>query len=339
MAWLKNLVRSARSNMHIPVLLKETIDGLALIKGDVVVDGTLGGAGHSEAILTTQPDIVFIGLDVDSDALVRAADRLKPFQTKARSITLLKKNFRDIDKALIEAGSIDQNGGPFCHKVLLDFGWSSFQIESSGRGFSFKIDEPLVMTLAKQGDDANSSDEISGVNQNALTADTIVNEWAEESLADIIYGYGEDRYARRIAKAIVEARQGLHKEGKRIATTGQLAVIIERAVPKVPLWKKNIHPVTKTFQALRITVNDELGAIETFLKKIPDVVAVNGRVALISFHSLEDRLVKRAFKELAQGTKGKWRIITKRPLTASDEELEKNPRARSAKLRIIERIG
>ncbi len=226
-------------------------------------------------------------------------------------MSFYQENFRNIDKVLDEAGVSQVDG------ILFDLGLSSNQIEESGRGFSFKTEEPLLMTMKKN---PQSSD---------ITAHEIVNSWSEESLADIIYGYGEDRFARRIAKAIVMARAV-----RPIDTAGELAEIVASAVPRFGF--KKINPATKTFQAIRIAVNDELGALKTALPKAFDRLSRGGRMSVISFHSLEDRIVKRYFKE--KGDLGQAKIITKKPITPSPEEIAENPRSRSAKLRILEKI-
>ena len=212
---------------------------------------------------------------------------------------------------------MDQAGVAQVDGILFDLGLSSDQIEESGRGFSFKTNEPLLMTMKK---DLLSTD---------ITAYEVVNSWAEQTLADIIYAYGEDRFARRIAKAIVTAR-----EIRAIETAEQLSEIVASAVPKFGF--KKINPATKTFQAIRIAVNDELGAIKEALPKAFIRLKPGGRMALISFHSLEDRIVKRFFKEKEKAGEGE--LINKKPITPSPQELAENPRSRSAKLRIIEKI-
>lgn len=319
--------------MHIPVLLKESIDGLNLKPKDVVIDGTLGGAGHSEAILHAEPTATFIGIDLDEDALARGEKKLRPLAA-ADALHLFQGNFSTFD------GLLKKIGLDHADKILLDLGWSSFQIDGetsddgtnvgSGRGFSFQKDEPLRMTYTKHPD------------EKTLTAEEIVNTWEEKNLADVIYGYGEETYSRRIAKAIVDAREALGVMNKRISTTKELAEIVTNAVP---FWyrKGRLHPATKTFQALRIAVNAELDHLAHFLAIAPALVAPNGRIAIISFHSLEDRIVKRKFRELADGEAGtgvgEWKLITKKPIIATQEEIKENPRSRSAKLRIVERIA
>lgn len=294
---------------HVSVLLQEAIDGLVLREGDIVFEGTVGLGGHSEEILKRiGASGVYIGTDEDAQALAHAEKRLAPYPAKKE---FFQENFRNLDRVLDEAGF------PQVDKILLDIGLSNLQLEGSGRGFSFRYDEPLLMTFRtepKEGD---------------LTAREIVNEWAEESLADIIYGYGEDRFARRIAQAIVEARNT-----KTIETTGELAEIVKNAVPAFARFGK-IHPATKTFQAIRIAVNDELGALREGLAKGFARLRPHGRMAVISFHSLEDRIVKAFLK--ARAAEGLGTVITKKPIAPGEEELERNPKSRSAKLRIISR--
>jgi 16S rRNA (cytosine1402-N4)-methyltransferase len=292
--------------VHTSVLLHESIEGLNLHPGSVYFDGTLGSAGHAFAACEKGAQV--IGVDQDEDALARAESRLQSTCT----FTLVKDNYRNIDHVLA-ALTIDR-----VDAIMLDLGLSSDQFETSGRGFTFKNDEPLLMTFAK-----NVTDE-------TLTAKEIVNHWEEESIADIIYGYGEERYARRIAKKIVERRHI-----KPIETTFELVDIIKEATPWI-YHKGRIHPATRTFQALRITVNDEIGSLKEGLEKGFERLKKGGRMAVISFHSIEDRIVKHFYKKLADEEKGL--IHTKKPITPSDEEIQTNPRARSAKLRIIEKL-
>jgi 16S rRNA (cytosine1402-N4)-methyltransferase len=271
---------------HTTVLLHESVDGLNIS----LLDG----------------NVRLIGIDIDADAIGRAKSRIA-----TPNAAFFQENFRNIDKVLDQAGVRHVDG------ILFDLGLSSDQIEESGRGFSFKANEPLLMTMKK---DPSATD---------LTAREIVNSWEEESIADIIYGYGEDRFARRIAKAIVQAR--VHQP---IETAEQLSNIVASAVPRFGF--KKINPATKTFQAIRIAVNDELGALKEALPKAFRRLNPGGRIAVISFHSLEDRIVKRFFKERSDA--GEGRLITKKPITPSPQEIAENPRSRSAKLRIIEKI-
>lgn len=297
------------TSLHVSVLLQETLEGLALREGDRVFEGTVGLGGHSEEVLKRiGAHGVYIGTDEDAQALAKAQVRLASYPTKK---IFAENNFRTLDRVLDEAGV------PIVDKILLDIGLSNLQLEGSGRGFSFKRDEPLLMTFKTAPTEGD------------LTAHEIVNEWAAESLTDIISGYGEDRFAWRIANAIATARAL-----KPIQTTTELADIVEKAVP-VFARHGRVHPATKTFQAIRIAVNDELGALREGLAKGFARLAPGGRMAVISFHSLEDRIVKDFFKK--QGEEGAGTIITKKPLTPSEKELAENPKSRSAKLRIIEK--
>ena len=303
---------------HKSVLLQASIDGLDIKQGDIFVDGTLGDGGHSEEVLRRFGEsVTIIGLDLDMDALKRSRERLEKLSKKT---TLKQGSFRNIDKIIAELGL----SGPKVDKILLDIGTSTFQIEESGRGFSFKKDEPLQMTFSKQAQGSQ------GDLETGITARDVVNSWAEESLRDIIYGFGEERYAKRIAEAIVEARAR-----KPIETTSQLEEIIFRATPSSYHHGK-IHPATKTFQAIRIAVNDELGALKEGIEKGFECLSPGGRMAVTSFHSLEDRIVKTFFRQLKD--EGKATLITKKPIVPSEEEIEANPRSRSAKLRIISKI-
>ncbi len=293
--------------MHISVLLKEAVSGLDIKSGNIIVDATVGGGGHlGEICRLYGKEIKIIGLDQDEDAIERVGDAMSEYD-----IILKLENFRNLDKVLQEL-RIEK-----VDRILADFGLSSYQLEVSGRGFSFLRDEPLLMSFKKK----------SGPND--LTAKEVLNTWQEVSLADVIYGYGEERYARRIAKAIVEARKV-----NSIETTFQLVEIIRQAVPKVYL-KQKTHFATRTFQALRIAVNDELGAIGDFLNKAFDFLAPGGRLAVITFHSLEDRSVKHFFKDKEK--EGLAKVITKKPIYPSEEEIKLNKRSRSAKLRILEK--
>ena len=299
-------MKPQNNEAHVSVLLHEAIELLEIKKNDVVVDATLGGAGHAHTIVNKLgPKGIFIGFDLDTDAIQRATSKLE--DSKCR-VELIQANFRTIKSALKEKGieSIDS--------ALFDLGWSSFQLEAK-RGFSFLKDEPLGMTYAKD----------SGVH--AITASLIVNDWGEESIADIIYGWGEERHSRRIAKAIVESRAK-----NPIRTSLQLSEIIKSAVPNF-YRRGRIHPATRTFQALRIAVNDELGAIQEALLNTWDILNPGGKIAVISFHSIEDRLVKRFFAEKEKN--GQGTRVTKKPIIPSEQELQQNPRARSAKLRVI----
>lgn len=292
--------------MHESVLLHETVDGLELQSGDIVVDGTLGRAGHSIEAFKVQPDIFILGIDRDDDALTESKVKL---DAVGGSFKLCKGNFRDMDVFLKEAGK------EYANKIILDLGVSSPHLDSSGRGFSFRFDEPLLMTMEKNP------------GKDSFTARDIVNGWSEEDIANVIYAYGEEHYARRIAKKIVEARTV-----SPIETTFALVEIVKSVVPGA--YKKGkTHPATKTFQALRIAVNDELGSLKKGLTTAFRVLAPGGRLAVISFHSLEDRIAKVLMKEWEKEGLGKQ--STKKPIVPTDEEMEKNPRSRSSKLRIF----
>lgn len=296
--------------IHIPVLLDEVINGIALKQGGVYLDGTLGNGGHARGVfLASGKTAKVIGIDQDSDALARAKKTLT--EVGATDALLLLGNYRDVQALLAQAGVSHVDA------ILLDLGISSPQLDVSGRGFTFRFDEPLLMTMRKDPDETT------------ITARDVVNNWSEESLADIIYGFGEERFARRIAHKIVQTRQNTP-----IETTFDLVAIIESAVPS-SYKRGRTHCATKTFQAIRIAVNDELRALEQGLKAAYDILAPGGRLAIITFHSLEDRIVKRCFKQFADADFGT--LYTKKPIAPTDKEAKTNPRARSAKLRIFKK--
>ncbi|OHA42254.1 MAG: 16S rRNA (cytosine(1402)-N(4))-methyltransferase [Candidatus Taylorbacteria bacterium RIFCSPLOWO2_12_FULL_47_20] len=291
---------------HISVLQKEVKEILDLQSGDVLLDATVNGGGHSaDAAPILGVHGAIIGIDRDSDAINRSKAKLSE---AICSVTLVQDDFRNLDRLLSSYGMRTPT------KILFDLGLSSDQLESSGRGFSFKRDEPLIMTFEKEGGGRD------------ITAVKVVNEFGEKEIADIIYKYGEDTNSRRIAKAIVEARRA-----ERILTSAKLHGIIAQAVK----GRGKIDPATKTFQALRIFVNDELSAIEEALPKAFGCLAPRGRLAVISFHSLEDRIVKKYFRAL--GKSGTALDLTKKPVVAGSEEILGNPRSRSAKLRAVEK--
>ncbi len=292
--------------IHTTVLSQEVIEGLDIQDDDTVVDATLGNGGHSESIARLGKKVVIIGIDLDPDAIERSKERLKSFT----NITFVNNSFKNLDSILDDLRLSSIN------KVLFDFGLSSNQLEESGRGFSFQKDEPLLMTFGKT--------------HTNFTAEDIVNVWDEENIRHIIRGYGEERFAGKIAKAIVRER-----EKGRIKTTFALVRIITAAVPGKYAHGR-IHPATKTFQALRITVNDELQSMQEGLTKAFHTLASGGRIAAISFHSLEDRIVKQMFRAWAD-TKHAV-LLTKKPITPGEEEIQANPRSRSAKLRILQKI-
>jgi len=307
---------------HVPVLLHEVLDGLAIREDGTYVDCTLGGAGHSLEILRRLgPSGRLIGLDQDEAALAAAAERLAPFGDRVR---LVKTNFERIAQVVDEL-----QVGPV-HGVLMDIGVSSHQLDEAERGFSFHQEAPLDMRMDRSS---------------PVSAATVVNEWPEEELARIIREYGEERWAKRIAQFIVRARA----HGP-IRTTTELVDVIKAAIPAAAR-REGGHPARRTFQAIRIAVNDELGALERGLEGAVQVLAPGGRLAVITFHSLEDRLVKQTFARWANpctcppgapvcicGKKPLVRHVTRKPVTASPAELEKNPRSRSAKLRVVEKL-
>lgn len=305
-------------SMHRSVLLHEATELLAIQPDDCVVDATLGGAGHALAIAAQLgKGGTLIGIDADHDAILRAKEALEGVAPK---VHLVEANFRDLS-AQFEKLAIAE-----VDKILFDLGWSSFQLDA-GRGFSLKSDEPLLMTYSSSEGGSASG----GKKPGALTAQTIVNEWAEDSIADVIFGWGEERYSRRIAKCIVERRAK-----KPFTTARELAEAIYEAVP--PRYRYGrIHPATRTFQALRIAVNDELGALSQALADGWRHLTKGGRIAVITFHSIEDRLVKQTFKQWEGASEGTR--ITKKPLTPSSAEIAENPRSRSAKLRVIEKLN
>lgn len=296
---------------HIPVLLKEVIQYLNAKDGDVILDSTIGGGGHTKAIMQKIGKTgTLVGIDQDASML----DSLKSkFQIPNSKLILINGNFRDLDKLIAPCGFKKINGAVF------DLGINSEQFEESGRGFSFQKDETLLMTFKK---DILSED---------LTAYEIINSWSEKEIADVIYKYGEERYSRRIARKIVERR----KE-KPIKTTFELVEIIRLSVPQAYRNNRRIHCATRTFQALRMAVNDELPALEEGIGKALELLERGGRMVVISFHSLEDRIVKNFFRNKAKDGEGK--VLTKKLIVASKKEKEENPRARSAKMRAIEKI-
>jgi 16S rRNA (cytosine1402-N4)-methyltransferase len=297
--------------MHKTVLEDEAVAMLNLKKDSVVIDCTLGSCGHTKKILShLGPKGVFLGIDVDPTALSSAGAELHTY--KAR-ITLEQGNFRDLT-SLAEHAGVSQ-----ADAILADLGWRMEQFAGESgvpRGFSFRIDEPLHMTFGNPSD-------------YAFDAKDIVNEWKEEDIANVIYAYGEERYARKIARALVTAR-----EKHPILTSGALASVVADALPGGYRHFKT-HPATKTFQALRIAVNDEFDALRELLLSGFELLAPQGRMAIITFHSLEDRIVKETFKAFTRDQKGV--LVTKKPVSASPEEIKNNPRARSAKLRTIEK--
>ena len=306
---------------HVSVLLEECIEGLNIRPDGIYVDGTLGGAGHSSRIAAQLTTGKLVGIDRDPVALTAAGERLAPFGDR---VALVHSNFSEMDSALESLGITGVDG------ILLDLGVSSPQLDDGQRGFSYMADAPLDMRM--NGEDS-------------LDAKQIVNQWSYEELKRILYDYGEERFAPRIAAAICKRR-----EEREIETTLELVDIIRSAMPPSALREKQ-HPAKRSFQAIRIAVNDELGSVERVMKKAVPLLKPGGRLAVITFHSLEDRIVKNAMAEAAKGCtcprefpvcvcgkKPQVKLITRKPIVSGEEELERNPRARSAKLRICEKL-
>ncbi|HHT42588.1 MAG TPA: 16S rRNA (cytosine(1402)-N(4))-methyltransferase RsmH [Firmicutes bacterium] len=306
---------------HEPVLLLETIDALALKPGEVYVDCTIGAAGHSLGMLATEPTIKLVGIDQDDAALERAKYRLAAY---AHQVTLIRGNFRNLQSLLQENGVSEVAG------VLMDIGVSSPQLDEGERGFSYHQDARLDMRMDRSA---------------KLDAWTIVNTYSEEELTEIIAEYGEENWAARISQFIVAERRD-----RPIETTGDLVAVIKKAVP-AGARAKGPHPARRTFQALRIAVNDELGALRDGLQQAVDMLKPQGRLAVITFHSLEDRIVKEYFQSLLGkctcppdlpvcvcGSEAVVKLVNRKPITASQREVESNPRSRSAKLRVVEKI-
>lgn len=295
--------------MHIPVLLHETIEGLAVKRGGIYVDCTVNRAGHSvEIAKLLGKEGTLIIFDLDNDALTEAKAKLQALDDCPKIIAI-NDNFRTLALVLTKEGIEKVDG------VMADLGLSSQELDSAHRGFSFRFDEPLLMTFANE------------VTESTLTAQDVVNTWSEETLANILYAFADERYSRRIAKAIVEARQK-----KEITTTFELLAIIEHAVPSIYRHGK-AHFATKTFQALRMAVNDELGSITELITSLPPFLHTGAKVCIITFHSTEDRTVKHLMRETEH-----LKLITKKAIIPSREEITSNPRARSAQLRIAEKL-
>ena len=306
---------------HLPVMPEESVRLLGCSEEGIFVDGTLGGGGHASEILRANPANRVIGIDRDEEALKAAGEFLKPFGDRVRFV---RDDFRNLKKALEDLGAGPVDG------VILDVGVSSYQLDSAERGFSFRMDAPLDMRMDTR---------------QAQTAASLVNTLDEQDLERIFREFGEEAFARRIARVIAEARVR-----KPVETTGELAGIVLSAIPR-KFHGKRIHPATKVFQALRIAVNDELESLKQGLEGGMGVLRAGGRMVVISFHSLEDRIVKNAFREASTGCvcppkfpicvcghKPAARLLTRKAVTASEEEIERNPRARSAKLRAIEKL-
>ena len=306
---------------HVSVLLEECIQGLNIKPDGIYVDGTLGGAGHSSRIAALLTTGRLIGIDRDPVALKAASGRLEPYKDR---VTLVHSNFCRMAQVLQELGIEGVDG------ILLDLGVSSPQLDDGQRGFSYMTDAPLDMRM-------NSGD--------ALTARTVVNTWSYEQLRRILFDYGEERYAPQIAAAICRRR-----EQKPIETTLELVDVIRSAMPPAALREKQ-HPAKRSFQAIRIAVNDELGAVRTVMDEAIPCLNPGGRLAIITFHSLEDRIVKNGMTEAARGctcppefpvcicgNKPKVKLVSRKPIVSGQEERDRNPRARSAKLRVCEKL-
>lgn len=295
---------------HEPVLRDAVVELLRPGRCGLMLDCTVGLGGHAEALLSAAPeDARLVGIDLDEGNLRLSKDRLSRFSSRVR---LFRAGFDQAETVLAEAGEREPDA------VLADLGVCSTQIDDAERGFSYAADGPLDMRMDRSG---------------GSTAAELVNRLDEKALADLIYNYGEERYSRRIARAVVAERRK-----RPIERTSRLAGIIAGAMPRrVAASRRGIHPAARTFQALRIAVNDELGSLERLLDAMPGLLSPGGRAAVISFHSLEDRRVKNAFAALARS--GAVELVTKKPLSPDAEEVEKNPRSRSAKLRCIERIA
>ena len=307
---------------HRPVLLHETVQFLAPERGGLFVDATLGLGGHSEAILAASPEARVVGIDRDREALEHARRRLAQYESRCRFV---HANFHEVARVLAEIGVAAVSG------VLADLGVSSLQFDTAARGFSFRHDAPLDMRMDAGGDEE--------------TAAELLARLPEEEIARIIFEYGEERRSRRIARLIIARRD----EGRPVETTAELAELVARAVG----YKRTdrIHPATRTFQALRIAVNRELEGLGEFIETAVDLLEPQGRLCVISFHSLEDRIVKRTLRRLSGqcecdpraprcmcGARRAVEILTRRPVTATEEELTENPRARSAKLRAARKL-
>ncbi len=306
---------------HISVLLKETVDGLDIKPDGIYVDGTLGGGGHSEEILKRLDTGKLIGIDQDENALKAASERLKEYGDKFIPV---RDNFSNILEVIEKLGINKIDG------MMMDLGVSSHQLDEADRGFSYRFDAPLDMRMDQRSD---------------LDAYRVVNTYTEDDLNRIFRDYGEENWARRIAKFICEQR-----EEKPIETTLELVDLIYRAIPAATR-REGGHPAKRTFQAIRIEVNGELEIIKQTIKDITSVLNKGGRISIITFHSLEDRLVKQTYKELATGcicppeipicmcnNKPKLKVITRKPILPSQTELEMNARSKSAKLRVAKRI-
>ena len=286
----------ARAFVHVPVLNRELIEGVAVRPGGHYLDATVGGGGHTRLILEAAPDVRVTAVDRDEQAIAAAKKQLDPYGDR---VQFFRSNFADYEP----------NGTTF-DGIVADLGVSSYHLDVAERGFSFRNSAALDMRMDRR---------------QSLTAAEVINHWDETQLADIFFKYGEERLSRRIARRIVEQRP--------FEMTTELADAIALSVPRQYRYGR-IHPATRVFQALRIVVNEELTSLETFLNRVPSVLVAGGRIVVISFHSLEDRIVKHGLRDLPM-----LRVLTKKPITPQADELEQNPRSRSAKLRIAERLS
>ena len=297
------------TNSHVPVLVEELLSWLACWPGGRYLDCTVGQGGLASYILSaTGPDGSVIGIDQDEEAIAAAANRLEPFAGRAR---LIRGNFRELKQHVRSVGLSEVDG------VVFDLGMSSAQLDRPDRGFSFLADGPLDMRMDRRGD---------------RTAAKLLNQLGETELADMLYRFGEERYSRRIARAVVRARAR-----RPLQTTFDLVSVIRDAVPAFYRHGR-LHFATRTFQALRIAVNHELEVLEGSLRDAADVLVPGGRLCVISFHSLEDRIAKQTFRALSHGQEPCLATLTKKPCVPSERERRENPRARSAKLRVAERL-
>jgi len=309
--------------IHQPVLREEVTHALTLGRGSVIIDATLGLGGHTVAVLEREPTATVIGIDQDETALRLTRGRLAAFGSRFLGF---HANFSEIRKVAAEAGILGVDA------VIADLGVSSLQLDDPERGFSFRSDAPLDMRMDRSS--------------HAATAAEILENLDEEEIAGLIYKYGEERKSRRIARRLIERRD----QGRPVRTTADLANLVEKAVGRSP--KDKIHPATRTFQALRIAVNDELGILERFLESAVDLLKTDGRLCVITFHSLEDRIVKQTFQKLAGkcqcppripqcicGATKRVTVLTRKPIIPTQIEMKENPRSRSAKLRICEKLS
>lgn len=312
----------SEEGVHVSVLLEETVELVTAEGGELFVDATLGLGGHAESILSRLPQAKLIGIDQDTEAIELARQRLSNFGSR---VTIVHANFAEIGQIVKREAPEGVDG------VVADLGVSSLQFDTGSRGFSFREDAPLDMRMDSGSD--------------LPTAAELLETLSETEIADLIYKFGEERFSRRIARRIVERREA----GTPVRTTGELASLVERSVRRSP--KDKIHPATRTFQALRIAVNRELEVLQRFTTAAVEVLKPGGRLAIISFHSLEDRVVKQAFQKLSGkctcppripqcicGAEKRVEVLTKKPIVPGEHELERNLRSRSAKLRAVKKL-